>query len=292
MSKKCAKKSKERKITNDEVSAKKLGLDSKIIVLGEIGEENSGEAEKRRISAITPGVRDQNRCNIFIDGKFAFSLTIAQVVENGLKVGLKIATEQEAELIRQSDFGKLYQRTLEWLLTKPRSIKETRDYLERKRRTRELGQKQAMRSSEKDEPEQTYQFEKLDSPKRCFSKPKTKAKLKTGTVFTTEIAEAVIEKLIERGYLDDERFANFFVENRDRRKGTSQKKLRLELIKKGVNEEIINKALSENPRDEMAEIKKIIARKGEKLSEIKLYQYLLRRGFDLEQVRAALAEKD
>ena len=69
---------------------------------------------------------------MFVDGKFSFSLDIAQVVDLGVKVGIKLSAEKLAELRKASEFGKLYQRALEWALVRPRSEKEVRDYLYKK----------------------------------------------------------------------------------------------------------------------------------------------------------------
>ena len=86
------------------------------------------------VTNIKQGVKNPNRANIFIDGKYSFSLDISQVVDFKLKIGQKITPEQLAELKQASEFGKLYHRTLEWVLMRPRSIRETKDYLAKKRR--------------------------------------------------------------------------------------------------------------------------------------------------------------
>ena len=84
------------------------------------------------ITDLRQGVKNPNRVNVFVDGKFSFSLDIAQVVDLGVKVGLALSAEKLEELKRASEFGKLYQRALEWALIRPRSEKEVRDYLYKK----------------------------------------------------------------------------------------------------------------------------------------------------------------
>ena len=42
---------------------------------------------KLTITDLKSGVRDQNRVNVFVDGKFSFSLDVAQVVDYHLKIG-------------------------------------------------------------------------------------------------------------------------------------------------------------------------------------------------------------
>ncbi len=92
-----------------------------------------GEKNKELvITDLKQGVKNPNRVNVFVDGKFSFSLDIAQVVDLGVKVGIKLSAEKLAELRKASEFGKLYQRALEWALVRPRSEKEVRDYLYKK----------------------------------------------------------------------------------------------------------------------------------------------------------------
>ncbi len=94
-----------------------------------------------QITNIKQAVKNENRVNVFIDGKYDFSLDISQLVDFKLKVGQKI-TEQDLEKYRKaSSFGKLYQRTLEWVLTRPHSVKETRDYLFKKHAEKEDSEK-------------------------------------------------------------------------------------------------------------------------------------------------------
>lgn len=87
------------------------------------------------------GVRNPDRVNVYVDGKYAFSLDISQVVDLGVKKGLEISPEQLEEFKKASEFGKLYQRSLEWVLTRPRSEKETRDYLYKKVYEKKLDKK-------------------------------------------------------------------------------------------------------------------------------------------------------
>ncbi len=92
----------------------------------------SAVAGELMITDLKQGVKNPNRVNVFIDGKFSFSLDIAQVVDLGVRVGTKLSVEKLAELKKASEFGKLYQRALEWALVRPRSEKEVRDYLYKK----------------------------------------------------------------------------------------------------------------------------------------------------------------
>ncbi|MBQ9017619.1 RecX family transcriptional regulator [Candidatus Saccharibacteria bacterium] len=200
-----------------------------------------------RITDVKQGVRNENRVNVYVGGKYAFSLDIAQVVELGVKVGRVVTAEELADLKRASEFGKMYQRALEWVLVRPRSTRELRDYL--------------LRKLKQSSPEDLSGF-----------------------------SQEIIDRLVERGYVDDRRFAEFWVENRFVKKGVSEKRLRMELMKKGISRDTIDAVLRAGVRDEAEEIRKIIRRKRNKYDDIKLTQYLCRQGFPYELVRELVAQ--
>ena len=85
-----------------------------------------------KITDLKLGVKNQDRVNVYVNDKFAFSLDISQVVDFKIKKGLIISEDKFLELKKASEFGKLYQRTLEWVLMRPHSERETRDYLKKK----------------------------------------------------------------------------------------------------------------------------------------------------------------
>ena len=88
---------------------------------------------ENKITDLKQGVKNPDRVNVFVDGKFSFSLDLSQVVDFHLKIGQTLTDQELKELKHASEYGKLYGRTLEWVLTRPRSIRETRDHLRLKR---------------------------------------------------------------------------------------------------------------------------------------------------------------
>lgn len=84
------------------------------------------------ITKISEQIKQPNRVNIFLDGAYSFSLTISQLLDEKLKVGIEVDRQEEKRLKKLSEDGKLWARTLEWLLLRPRSSKELHDYLKRK----------------------------------------------------------------------------------------------------------------------------------------------------------------
>ena len=211
-----------------------------------------------RVSDIREAVRDKNRVNVYIDDKFFCSLDIAQVVDLHVKIGRELNNEELEELKRASDFSKFYNRALEFTLMRPHSSKEVRDYLKRKTLDRKVRVKN----------QKTGEY---------------KTVLKQG--YDQSLVEPVYKRLEERGYINDRRFAETWVENRNITKGSSLKKLRLELAQKGISQSIVEEVLAETDRDDAAELRKIIARKAKKYpDEQKLIQYLMRQGFNYSDI--------
>lgn len=215
------------------------------------------DAAKVRITALKIQARDKDRVNVFVDGKYRFSLDITQVAELGIKTGVAYSEDELAELENESQFGKLYTRALEYALVRPRSQREMRDYLYRKTRD---------------------------------------TKTKTGTVkkgVSTELTMRVFDRLVDKGYLDDEKFARFWVENRNVRKGTSLRKLRAELGVKGVDRTVVDRVMEDSERSDTDELKKIILKKAKRYDdEQKLMAYLARQGFSFDDIKEALRSLD
>lgn len=192
-----------------------------------------------KITELKQGVKNPNRVNVFVDGKYEFSLDVTQVVDFKIKVGMEISPEQLVEFKKASEFGKLYQRALEKALMRPHSEREMRDYLCKK-----------------------IYGKKLDK----------------------EYIDRIIGRLIEKKYLSDFEFAKWYVENRFVKKGVSLKRLKMELMKKGVAAEIIDEVLDGSERNDEEEILKIIAKKRAKYDDEKLTAYLCRQGFPYQLV--------
>lgn len=212
-----------------------------------------------KITNIGVQARNPDRVNISIDGKYRFSLDITQIGDLGIKNGQDVSEDQLTEYERESEFGKLYARTLEYCLMRPRSAREVRDYLYKKTLSKK------------------YKTRKGD--------------IKDREGVSQSVTERVFDRLVERSHIDDERFARYWIENRNQRKGSSLRKLRSELITKGVDGRIIDAALADSERNDGEEIAKIIAKKRTKYNDEKLIAYLARQGFRYDDIRSALDEE-
>jgi regulatory protein len=210
-----------------------------------------------KITSITTQKRDNNRVNVSVDGKYRFSLDSYQLVELSIRVGREYDENELIALEQESQFGKVYGRALEYCLMRPHSVREVQQYLYKKNR-----------------------------PKRDKS-----GELRPG--IAPEITTRVFDRLIEKGYVDDNKFARFWVENRFISKGISKRKLRLELISKGINSTIIGQILSETERSDADEMKKIILKKRRHYPDDKKFiAYLAGQGFDYSEIKKAIDDLD
>jgi|JI10StandDraft_1071094.scaffolds.fasta_scaffold06413_15 regulatory protein len=241
---------------------------------------------KVKITSISVQVRNPDRVNISIDGKYRLSLDIYQLTELGVKNGAEVSDEQIAEWEAESTFGKLYGRALEYTMIRPHSAKEIRDYLWRKTLTR----KQRVTSHESRVTKGiTYKKKSArdDNDNRTsYLVPRTSVTVIEKPGVAREIADRVYERLVEKGYIDDEKFVRFWLENRNLRKGTSQRKLIAELRSKGIEQGIIDALLPSSTRSDSSELQKIIMKKAKRYDDPKkLMQYLMRQGFSYDDVR-------
>jgi len=208
-----------------------------------------------KITGITAQAKNNDRVNVMVDGAFRFSLDIFQVADLGIRIGKEYTEAELQELEAESQFGKLYGRTLEYCMMRPHSAKEVRDYLYRKTRD---------------------------------------TRTKTGGIkkgVPVEVTVRVFDRLVEKGYIDDEKFARYWVENRSVTKGASRRKLIAELRSKGVEQSLVERLWSESPRSDEDELQKIIAKKRSRYPDNqKFMQYLARQGFSYDDIKQALED--
>lgn len=214
-----------------------------------------------KITAVTAQQKDKNRVNIMVDGAYRFSLDVFQYADLGIRVGKEYTDQELVELETESQFGKLYARALEYCLMRPHSSKEVRDYLYRKTRTVKVKNRRTGEISDRPGVSQS-------------------------------LTERVFDRLVEKKYVDDEKFARYWVENRNMTKGASKRKLQSELQSKGVDRSIIERFLAESERSDESELAKIIEKKRKRYPDNqKFMQYLARQGFSYDDIKAALEPK-
>jgi regulatory protein len=86
-----------------------------------------------KITAIKQQVKNPERVSIFVDNKYEFSLSLDELVKYKLKNNDELSAAAVKKYKKISADGKLRARALEWLMNRPHSEREFRDYLYRKK---------------------------------------------------------------------------------------------------------------------------------------------------------------
>jgi regulatory protein len=197
------------------------------------------------ITAIKQQVKNPERVSVFVDGKYCFSLSLDELVREKLKKGQQLEEAELKRLKKISEDGKLRSRSLEWLLGRPHSTREFKDYL-RKKKTE------------------------------------------------VELTDQLIAEFSQKGYLDDAKFAAWFVEMRVRRQ-RSKRAIRSELLTKGITGEALEAALNSDEINEEEALKELIAKKGTRSKyredPVKFARYLTSQGFSYDLVKKHLDMK-
>lgn len=196
------------------------------------------------------------RFNIYIDDKFAFGLDEKVIAEQKLKVGTKLTNDQIEIILKSETTSRLFDASLKFLQLRSRSEKEIKDYL-----------------SKKIAKEENIKFaEAAQSP----------------------IIPIVLKKLHRYNYVNDREFAIWWVKSRIKR-AKGPRLIRFELLQKGIDKEIIEKALAASPAPQKAAVlaleKKL--KSWQNLSQIefkkKVVNFLASRGFNWETIEEIFA---
>ena len=188
----------------------------------------------KTITAIKVQKKNQDRVNLYLDGKFAFGL--ARIVAAWLQVGQELDDEKIEQLQAEDEHEKAYQRALNLLSYRLRTEDEIRKKLR-----------------QKDLPE--------------------------------AVIESVIEKLITKGFVNDRRFAQAWVENRSELNPRGLRALRYELRQKQVDPDIIDETLQDIDEEPLAlaagrKRARRLRTDDRQDFRIKLSGFLARRGFN------------
>tara|TARA_Y100001935_G_scaffold228030_1_gene206700 strand:+ start:334 stop:702 length:369 start_codon:yes stop_codon:yes gene_type:complete len=117
--------------------------------------------------------------------------------------------------------------------------------------------------------------------------------------FSDNLILCAIDKLEKKGYVDDEAFAKMYIKNLVEKKMLGENSVRSKLYKHSIKPDILDRIIKEvykkNPP--VASIKKIIKKKSfvvgdEIIDNQKIIYHLKRKGFNWEDIGAALSQSD
>ena len=84
------------------------------------------------ITAIKPQ-KSKKRVNIYLDGKFGFGLDLENFIKLNLKVEQELSEVEIEEIVKKAEYQKMFQKITMFAALRPRSEKEIRDWLKRKK---------------------------------------------------------------------------------------------------------------------------------------------------------------
>ncbi|MBX4201533.1 RecX family transcriptional regulator [Candidatus Saccharibacteria bacterium] len=86
-----------------------------------------------KITALKQQIKNPERVSVFVDGGYSFSLSLDELIKYKLKNNQEFSEVDVKKFKKISADGKLRGRALEWLVNRPHSEREFRDYLYRKK---------------------------------------------------------------------------------------------------------------------------------------------------------------
>lgn len=133
--------------------------------------------------------------------------------------------------------------------------------------------------------------------RRAFSEAEMRSRLMSRG-HPESVADRVVDRLRELGYLDDARFAASYSSGRFRSKGYGPRRILQDLRRRGVSDAVARQAVSTLQEDvdpvqaALASARKVwprLSREPDRRKrEARLHGYLARRGFDSDTIRAVL----
>jgi len=77
--------------------------------------------------------KNNKRVNVYLDGVFGFGIDLDNLVISHIKIGTELTDEEVKRMIFKADFQKNLDKVLRFVTTRPRSLKEIKDYFRRKK---------------------------------------------------------------------------------------------------------------------------------------------------------------
>ena len=109
-----------------------------------------------------------------------------------------------------------------------------------------------------------------------------------------EILEDIIEELKENSYINDNNYIQRAIAEYIALKNLSMKEIKYKLFAKGLNNDIIDEYFSNNKDDlidyEIQSIKNIYYKKQYSMDKEEIKQFLIRKGYQMENIKEALSE--
>jgi regulatory protein len=195
-----------------------------------------------KITDIKQQEKRKDRYSIFIDGKYSFALSEAELLSAGLKVNQELSKQELAKLRDRAVIDKGIYRVLELVSRRPRSRWEIEDYLKRKKYNQEEIAKITIAVDEKgyinDED-----FARRWVENRRLLKPMSTRKLQL-ELKQKRVDEQIIQKVLDSDEADEKEVLRELIDKKRRQsRYRDEQKLIAYLARQGFNYTDIKDAL-------------------------------------------------
>jgi len=212
-----------------------------------------------KITEISPQKNKKGRFNLYIDDNFFCGISALTLTKENLYTTLEIDEERLERIFLGELENRIFERLVRNISDHPKTEFQVRRYI------RDL-----------------------------FFKKKGSWFSKDLDINKQEIEEKVIKRLKEYNFLNDESYAQLFVESRIKSRPRGKLILINELRKKGISKDIAEKVCNELIEDEYSLIQKVYKKKYKEeiftIKDQKKIQYLQRKGFSWDLIQKLIKD--
>jgi len=163
------------------------------------------------VTSIKPQ-KNQKRVNIYLDNKFAFGLDLENFVKFHLRVDQELDDEKINKIIKEAEFQKILDKLLRFATLRPRSEKEVKDYLRRKKSPESITEELFKRLKSLELIDDT-KFAKWWVEQRQTFSPKTKRVL-SNELRIKGIDREIIKEILEETEIGETKLAKELIKNK------------------------------------------------------------------------------
>ena len=197
------------------------------------------------ITSIKPQ-KNKKRVNIYLDGKFGFGLDLENFVKLGLTVEQELTEERINEIVKLAEFQKTYEKITKFATLRPRSEKEIKDWLKKKKVHQSL-HKELFNRLKRLELVDDKKFARWWVEQRLNFRPRSKRAM-VYELKNKGISKEIIEEIFSIQRIDEEKIAEKLLKSKNYRwrnlpGAEARKKMAAFLQRKGFGWPIIKKAL-------------------------------------------------
>lgn len=157
--------------------------------------------------------KDQNRANIYLDGKFAFGITLEALLSHSLNVNKELSTKEINELKKEDERAKIYYRSLDFATRRPRSEWELKQWFRRKKVEDIEVIEWVIKKLQKLNLVNDLEFAKWWVEQRTAFRPKSKRALKA-ELAQKGIKREIVEEVLSESEVPEEEIALKIAEKR------------------------------------------------------------------------------